>query len=352
MRFYKNLDVSDILGDTSAQYSTVITNTITLYVGILMALLIIMLNALLGLSFTIGKAMLSHATPCFIVALRMLLGGSVLTAYHILCHRSLRLPSRRDWLLCMQYAALGIVLFPILRAWGLQHVPSAKAALFFALFPLSTAATAFILRGERITTEQICGLLLGCCAMIPLLSNNSAAKTPYSTMHLPELALIISVLALSSGIVTLQHLVKDRNCPPLLITGMSMLSGGLCALLCAYLNEPIWLHGELVRFGGLMVAQTLISNVICSILQTHLLTQYSATTMSLASFLTPVSSIAYGIVLLNEPCGWNIIGALILLAISMILYHLKSLKHHIKIQRTADRTDATQSAQSSPSNIQ
>ncbi len=309
-----------------------------------MALLIILLNALLGLSFTIGKAMLAHATPCFIVAVRMLLGGSALTAYHLFQHGSLRLASRKDWAICMIYAALSIVLFPLLRAWGLRQVPSAKAALFFGLFPLCTAATAFMLRGEQISREQIYGLLLGCCALIPLLESTSTHHTS-SYAYLPELALIISVMALSSGIVTLQHLVKDRRCPPLLITGMSMLAGGLCALAGAYLNEPLWVHGTLHQFSLLLLAQTIISNIICSMLQTHLLTRYSATTMSLASFLTPVSSIIYGVLLLHEPCGWNILSTLILLAISMGMYHTDYIKKTIQKRRNKNtQGDTSESA--------
>lgn len=305
-----------------------------------MLVLIIILNALLGLSFTIGKMMLAHAAPCFTVALRMLMGGTMLTSYHAFHHRSLRLPSRRDWILCLRYALLGIFIFPILRAWGLQQVPSSKAALFFALFPLSTALAAFFMRGERLDIMQILGLIIGCIAMIPLFTSTSMQEICWSqSWNLPEIMLICSVIALSAGIVTLQHLVKDRGCPPFLTTGLSMLLGGSFALCAAYLTEPTWIHGELLIFAALVAIQTITSNIICSTLQAMLLQRYSATVMSLASFITPVSSILYGILLLQESCTWHVIASLSLLGISLAVYHASHL--HAMLQK---RTETAQRA--------
>ena len=60
-------------------------------------------------------------------------------------------------------AALGIVQFGVLIAllnYGLRFVPSARAALLFATFPLMTLAIAALLGRERMTPAKTAGVLL------------------------------------------------------------------------------------------------------------------------------------------------------------------------------------------------
>jgi len=291
-----------------------------------MMILVVILQALIGLSFTIGKVSLSHGSPCFIIATRMLIGGIALLFSHSLQQGAFIIPHRSVWKACLPYALSGVFGFPLLRAWGLQSVPSAKAAIFFALVPLSTALIAYLIQGERLSMTQVGGLLLGCCGIIPLVTRDGSIGSLLSSFSFPELSIICSVILLSASAIIMQMLVRDHGHTPLIANGISMLIGGALALSSSCITEPLWIHGNGLTLALLIGAQVIISNIICANIQAFLLTRYSATIMSLASFISPIMTIIYGVVFLQENVTWHLFFALSMIAIGLFCYHADHLR--------------------------
>lgn len=293
-----------------------------------MVLFIIVLQALLGLSFTIGKLCLAHGAPCFLIATRMIIGGLALLISYAIQQRTFAVPKRDIWRACLPYAFFGIFGFPVLRAWGLQFIPSAKAALFFALFPLTTALVAFFVRGERLSIVQIAGLCIACLGTLPLMISGNIATlsgSPFS-FALPELAILCSVFFFSFGLLSMQTLIKDHGHAPLLANGISMLMGGALAFSSSCATESSWISGDIVQLTLLMGLQILVSNIVCSNLQAFLLKRYSATLISLTSFIAPLFSIFYGAFFLNEAITWHLFVALLAVVIGLSCYHVEDIR--------------------------
>lgn len=291
--------------------------------------LIILLYALFGFSFTLGKLLLSYASPFFIVSARMTIGGLALLAYMFFRHRIHCQPRKSDFGLYVQQTIFGILIFYCVRQWALQYVDVNKASLLCNLLPFFTATFAYFKFKEQLNRLQILGLSLGFIGTIPLILTDSKLEQAVGGIGFiswPELAIIISVASLGYSIIIMQTLIKHRDCPAPLVNGCCMLTGGLMAFSWASLGEPIWIRGDFTTLLLLMGGQIIISNLICSNLHAILLRHYSATLLSFSSFLSPLFTIVYGYLLFGEKVTWNFFVSFVVVISGLALYHYKELK--------------------------
>jgi len=113
---------------------------------------------LIGAAMVASRFALEQMPPATLALLRYSVGALCLLP-PLLMIRRVRF-ERRDLL---PVALLGIAQFGILVAllnWGLQYMPSARAALIFATFPLLTMLLAAALGMERLTLAKTSGVLL------------------------------------------------------------------------------------------------------------------------------------------------------------------------------------------------
>ncbi|MGE0426190.1 MAG: DMT family transporter [Reyranellaceae bacterium] len=113
---------------------------------------------LIGAAMVASRFALEQMPPATLALLRYSVGALCLLP-PLLMIRPVRF-ERRDLL---PVALLGVVQFGVLIAllnWGLQRMPSARAALIFATFPLLTMLLAAAMRLERLTLAKTAGVLL------------------------------------------------------------------------------------------------------------------------------------------------------------------------------------------------
>ncbi|MBN2267571.1 MAG: DMT family transporter [Candidatus Babeliaceae bacterium] len=288
-----------------------------------MLFLVVVLYALWGFTFTLGKVTIAYAHPLFIVGLRTLVSGLILISYIFLSKKMRCYPKRQDIALYVQIALFVSFLPHILRLWALQSMTTVKASLLFNTGPFFTAVLSYFLRKDRLTGLQIIGLFIGFSGMIPILLTDSAAEQLYTSwwfISLPELAVLAGVASFSYGLLLMQDLVKHRGCPPVLANGVSMLLAG-CASLGLMVVSPVApLRGNVWVFLGVFALQVLISNLFCSNLQAWLLKSYSPTFMSFASFLSPVFTAFYGVFLFKERITWHFFATFCMVVLGLGLY--------------------------------
>ncbi len=285
-----------------------------------MIALVIILYALFGLSFTIGKMILSHAQPFFTVGMRMLLGSFGLIGYILYRHRIQCYPQKSDIWYYVQLALFSSFIPYCLRSWSLQYLSTVKSALIFNIMPFTTALFAFMFYKEKLTKHKLLGLTIGFLGMVPIIVTSSPGEgwEFFRIFSLPELATIVAVCSLSYGMLIMQQLVKHKQCPPYLANAVSMLCGGMLSLTLSASVETNFIKGDLTLFIIMLAAQIIISNIICSNLQAHLLRHYSSTFLSFASFLSPLCASIYGCILLNETITWQFF-----VSFGMVIYGLK-----------------------------
>ena len=80
--------------------------------------LIIILYLLFASTFTLAKAALSYVTPFLFIAIRMMLGGSLLLGYYIfIARRQVIIQKNKDYLLFAQ-----VIIFHIFCAFLCQRI--------------------------------------------------------------------------------------------------------------------------------------------------------------------------------------------------------------------------------------
>lgn len=287
-------------------------------------LLVILLYAVFGFTFTLGKIILTYAGAFFSVGARMVIGGTGLLSFIYFTKRIDCYPRKSDMYGYLQATLFGIFIPYCLRAWGLQYISTTKSALLFNFTPLFTAVFAYFFLRERMTVLKLIGLCIGFFGMVPVLISHSSTEDIFGGIgfiSLPELATLGAVASFSYNFIVMQKLVKHRGCSPILINGISMLLGGLLSLTAAAITEPVWFKTKPLVFLGLMTTQIIFSNLICANLQATLLKYHSSTFMAFASFLSPLFAACYGWLLLGENITWHFAASFIVVLIGLGFYY-------------------------------
>jgi len=285
-------------------------------------MLVVLLYALFGFTFTLGKLMVLHAKPLFAVGLRMLAGGTILLAWSFTRTNPRCAPQKNDFPFYLQLTIFSAFLPYVLRLWALQEVTVAKASLLFNTTPFFTAVFGYFFLKERLSLLQFTGLCIGFFGTIPILLTSSPLEDTlsFSFISIYELAIIVAAASMSYGFIVTQKLVAHRKCPAFLANGIATFSAGCISLGASRVFEEHPIKTSLTAFLSIMVIQLIISNLICSNLQASLFKKYSPTFISLAGFLSPLFASVYGFLLFHEGITWHFFASFIVTLAGIALY--------------------------------
>ena len=214
----------------------------------------------------------------------------------------------------------------------MPHVPIMKVSLLFNSAPFFTALITYLIHKVRLTKLQILGLVIGFFGMVPILLTSSTLEENFGSLwfiSIPELAIIVAVASLSYSLVMMQTMVKYRNCPPYLVNGISMLAGGIITLNLSFMLETRMIRASATTLFAILFAQIIISNIICANLRASLLKKYSSTFMAFASFLVPLFTSIYGVLLFGEVMRWQFFASFFIVVTGLSIYCYED-KHILK----------------------
>lgn len=291
-------------------------------------ILILALYALFGFSFTLAKIILFFGSPFYAIGIRMILGGLGLGLFLYLSKSNTYWAQYRqlykNWPAFLEVTLFGVAIPYCLRAWGLTHISSTKAAFLFTLMPLFTALFSYVLYKEKLSFQKSAGLMLGFLGMMPTLFTSSTQENltgSIAFLSFPELAMLGAVASLGYNFIALRKLVKVHGCPAPLANAITMFSGGIISLNLALVAEPVWIYKAPGIFFALLAIQIVNNNFICGNLQANLLKTYSPTFMSFASFLTPICAAFFGWILLGEDLHYQYLISLAIVMIGLGIYY-------------------------------
>ena len=298
-----------------------------------MLYLVILLYAIFGFTFTLGKIVLFYSTPFFVVFIRMTIGGLLLGSYVAWYHRVSVLHARKDLWLYLQFIFFNICIFYGARSWALapeQGLSTGKAALLMNLSPFFTALFAYFFLREKLTTYKIIGLIIGFAGMIPVaLSKSTLAQASCGgvlSFSTPELVFVGAVACLSYSMIVMQQLVRHRGLSPLLVNAVCMLTGGIAMGGVSFGLHEQMIIGDPVLFWSVIILQIVASNILCANLQAFLLKHYSTTFMSFASFISPLFASLYGALLLNEVITWHFFASFFIVILGLSIFYFDDIR--------------------------
>jgi drug/metabolite transporter (DMT)-like permease len=231
---------------------------------------------------------------------------------------------------------LGITQFGILIAllnFGLQFIPSARAALIFATFPLLTLLFAAALGHERLTTAKTLGVLLSIAGVGFALGEKAVQGGGAGNRWVGELAVFAS--ALSGAICSVLYRPYLRKYPTLDVSAFAMLASvGFLAILAAWEG----FFNSLPRFsmgGWLAVLFIGISSGVGYFLWLWALGRTTPTRVTVFLALSPVTATGFGALLLGERISPISLLGLACVALGLWLAHRQGHS-----DRTATRAES------------
>lgn len=258
-------------------------------------------------SFILGKKALAISPPLFLTSFRMLLAGILILLFLFLFRREQCKVQKKHLFPLFLLGLTSVYITNALEFWGLQYLTSAKACFIYSLSPFLSTIFSYFQFKEKITWKKGVGLLVGFLGFLPVLFTRSGAEELIKgnfSLSLPEIALMIATVTSVYGWILLRKLGKEESLSPVFANGVSMVLGGVMALIHSLIQEPgqpwpVHAHDTMAFFTGVGL-MILISNFICYNLYGYLLKHFTATFLSFAGLMTPLFAAFFGWLFLKE----------------------------------------------------
>jgi len=305
---------------------------------------IILLYALLAVTFILAKNALQYAAPCFLIGFRMITAGLILLTYYFITYKRDRPHSdkntnqyksilnqswRTDIWLFVKTAFFHIYCAFILEFWALQYLSALKTNIIYSSTPFIAALLSYLLLNERLTAKKMGAIILGFCGIIPMLSCTPTRVLFFSEIlciSLPECILFCAVISSVYAWFLIKKLM-DKGYHIGLINGTSMLIGGLLSLLTSLIFEPV---GNTVYNWPLFLwwvsLLIITANILFYNLYAWLLQSYSITFITFAGFLSPLFGMLYERFFMHGTVTWRHGISTLIIAIALYIFYCDELK--------------------------
>ena len=276
-------------------------------------------NGILVGSAMVATRFVVHQTgPSSLAFLRYAIGVCCILPVVLLTARHVRF-ARRDF---VPIALLGITQFGILIAllnYGLTSIPSARAALIFAVLPLLTMLLSAGLGHERLTVMKAAGVLLTIVGVAVALGDKALTRGPAAEGWNGEVAVFGS--ALCGAVCSVLYRPYLRKYPTLPVSAFAMLASVAFLAVLAAGEDFFTALPRFTTAGWLAVLFIGVNSGVGYVLWLWALSHAPATQVTVFLSLSPVTAAALGALLLGEPLSSTALLALACVVAGLWLAH-------------------------------
>lgn len=257
--------------------------------------LIIFLGAMWGCSFLFNAILIRELGPIWVSAGRVTIGALGCWAYFVATGR--KLP--RDPMLYAQLLVLGILNYAIpfaLFPFAEQSLASGVVGVINGMTPMTTVIVSQIWPGgEKASWNKSIGVVVGFLGAA-ILASPSFGHGESATQIWAIGACLLATLCYA---LTLNYARRFKSIDSATVAASSLTGAALVTVPVAFLFEgvPVITQGET---WAALFAIGLMSSSFAFLLLYWLLPRVGATNISLNTFITPISAILLGVVVLNE----------------------------------------------------
>jgi drug/metabolite transporter (DMT)-like permease len=214
---------------------------------------------------------------------------------------------------------LGLLVYPVgygLVYWGEQYVTSGLSAVMFSAMPFFVALLSLrLLPGERLTRPKAAGLVLGLMGLVTVYWDQLGLG---DTLHLLGMA-AITLSALVSAYTTILIRRDLGRVPPVVLTASTLIVGAIIVPGYALgLEGPATFHLT-SRALASAAYLSVVASGLAFVAYYRLLSQISALTMSLISFVTPIIALLLGALFDYEVLGRRAQAGIALVLVGVLL---------------------------------
>jgi drug/metabolite transporter (DMT)-like permease len=199
--------------------------------------------------------------------------------------------------------------------WSEQYVPSGLVSVFGASSPIWTALLAhFLVRGDRLSTTKVLGLLLGLAGIAVLVGAPDTNGRPEALVA----SVLLALMPITWAVGTILQARELRQGSPLPLVAIGTCSGSLLLLpfAAAQAGEAAnWNFGVALAFGYLVV----FGSCVGLVLQMWLTRMLRPTTMTLAQVVIPAQALLIGALALGENITWRVVAGAALVVVAVAL---------------------------------
>lgn len=284
-------------------------------------ILIVILYAILAITFIVAKTTVVLANPVFLIGSRMTAAGIVmLCGYRVVCGPIAI--KRQDWWLLFKTMLFHIYFAFIFEFWALQYVSALKTTIFYSISPFITALFAFVLIHEKLSVHKILGICVGFCGLLPIfmLHADGSHLTSLVRISLPDCVMLLAVMSAAYAWFLVKRLMVHYDL--FVINGLCMFGGGILSLITAGFCEG-YATGvtDWPLFLCWLIVLILLSNVVAYNLYGYLLRHYSITLISFAGFLCPIFTAFFEWFLGIGALSWHYAVACMLVTVGLYLFY-------------------------------
>jgi drug/metabolite transporter (DMT)-like permease len=264
-----------------------------------------------GAAITATRFAIDMVGPASLAFLRYAIGAACLAP--VLLSGRMRF-ARGD---ILPIALLGIGQFGVLIAllnYGLKSVPSARAALIFASFPMLTLLFAALIGQERLTAAKVAGVALTILGVGFALGDRTLGGNASWT---GELAVLAS--ALVGAVCSVLYRPYLKRYPTLPVSAFAMLAAVVALAVPAALDDLFVSVWRLTPAGWTAIVFIGLSSGGGYVLWLWALANTSATRVTVFLSLSPITAAALGAALLGEPVSSTMLTGLACVAAGLWL---------------------------------
>lgn len=259
-------------------------------------LLLLVLSVFWGGSFYFAKIAVREIPPLTLALSRVAIAAAAL----VMIAHALREPWPRDartWVNFTIMAAFNNALPFAVMFWGQIYVSVGLASILNATTPLFGVLIAHLLtHDDKLSAGRVIGLIAGFAGVVVLIGADMLRE--FGTHVLAEMACLIAACSFAFGAV---HSRQVRGLSPMVVAaGQLTMSTVLLAPVTLLFDQPSTLLLASRSALWALLALALLSSALAYLIYFRVIRRAGATNALLVTFLSPVSAIVLGIVLLEE----------------------------------------------------
>ncbi len=297
-------------------------------------LILLILSLIWGASFLFIKVAVATIPPFSVAFGRTALAAMLL--YLVLRSRGLRMPGWGPvWGTFLLMGLFNGAVPYTLITWAEIHIDSGLAAIVNALMPLFTVLLAHLFTGdERLNWMKVVGILLGFLGVVALIG--PAALKGLGKHVLAQLAVMAAALCYAVAIIYGRRLKEVT--PLVSATGQLFCAAFLTLPMVIVFDAPWALSPSIISVAAL-TCLSLLGTALAYLLYYYLLPRIGSTSLSLVTYLIPITGVFWGALLLGERLHWSAFLALGLILVSIAGVNNRlpkfSLTRKITVETTA-----------------
>jgi len=197
-----------------------------------------------------------------------------------------------------------------LFAYAEIHVTGGLASILNATTPIFTVLAARLMAAEAITPGRAAGIALGFAGVVVLVGPDALAGFASEDL-VPKLACLLAPVSYAVAAVFAR---RFRGTSPMLIAAGQVTASTLILAPIAAIVDPPWLMGPLSLQGWMaMLGISLICTAFAYVLYFRILATAGPTNLTLVTFLTPITAILLGNLILGETIGPSALAGMALI---------------------------------------